>query len=85
MFELEQHGPRETIEERTIWLTFSSDLVSINNYYLVAEDIETARVSLNYCTSRSSSFIVGVSVRLFGICALMMPWANASFTGDFYS
>lgn len=44
MFELEQHGPRETIEDRTVWLTYGPDLVSISNYYLVAEDIEIAKV-----------------------------------------
>ncbi|MCP9264716.1 Phosphoinositide phospholipase C [Dirofilaria immitis] len=43
MFELEQHGPRETIEDRTIWLTYGPDLVSVSNYYLVAEDIEIAK------------------------------------------
>lgn len=45
MFELEQHGPRETIEDRTVWLTYGTDLVSVNNYYLVAEDIEMAKVN----------------------------------------
>ncbi|KAM3717071.1 1-phosphatidylinositol 4,5-bisphosphate phosphodiesterase beta-4 [Dirofilaria immitis] len=47
MFELEQHGPRETIEDRTIWLTYGPDLVSVSNYYLVAEDIEIAKTWRN--------------------------------------
>ncbi|VDK63722.1 unnamed protein product [Onchocerca ochengi] len=47
MFELEQHGPRETIEDRTIWLTYGPDLVSVSNYYLVAEDIEIAKIWRN--------------------------------------
>ncbi|VDM99722.1 unnamed protein product [Thelazia callipaeda] len=46
MFELEQHGPRETIEERTVWLTYGPDLVNISNYYLVAETTEIAKVSI---------------------------------------
>lgn len=51
MFELEQHGPRETIEDRTIWLTYGPDLVSVSNYYLVAEDIEIAKVNNFYLFS----------------------------------
>ncbi|KAL3985634.1 Phosphatidylinositol-specific phospholipase C X domain family protein [Acanthocheilonema viteae] len=47
MFELEQHGPRETIEDRTVWLTYGPDLVSVSNYYLVAEDIEIAKIWRN--------------------------------------
>uniref|UniRef100_A0A0R3RV04 1-phosphatidylinositol 4,5-bisphosphate phosphodiesterase n=1 Tax=Elaeophora elaphi TaxID=1147741 RepID=A0A0R3RV04_9BILA len=47
MFELEQHGPRETIEDRTVWLTYGPDLVNVSSYYLVAEDIEIAKIWRN--------------------------------------
>ena len=44
LFELEQRGPRETLEERTIWITHGQDLVNVNSFYLVAQDVDTAKV-----------------------------------------
>uniref|UniRef100_A0A1I8A7N8 Phosphoinositide phospholipase C n=1 Tax=Steinernema glaseri TaxID=37863 RepID=A0A1I8A7N8_9BILA len=43
LFELEQRGPRETLEERTVWITHGQDLVSVSSFYVVAQDVETAR------------------------------------------
>lgn len=44
MFELEQRGPRETLEERTVWITHGVDLVNVSSFYIVAQDVETAKV-----------------------------------------
>lgn len=44
LFELEQRGPRETLEERTVWITYGLDLVAVNSFYIVAQDIEIAKV-----------------------------------------
>ena len=46
MFELEQRGPRETIEERTIWVTYGQDLVNVNSFYIVAESVDIAKVRI---------------------------------------
>ncbi|CAI2354285.1 unnamed protein product [Caenorhabditis sp. 36 PRJEB53466] len=43
MFELEQRGARETIEERTIWVTHGQDLVNVQSFFLVADSVEAAR------------------------------------------
>ncbi|CAJ0579285.1 unnamed protein product, partial [Mesorhabditis spiculigera] len=44
-FELDQRGPpRETLEERTVWITFGQDLVNVQSIYLVAQDVETAKI-----------------------------------------
>ncbi|KAK0413694.1 hypothetical protein QR680_006946 [Steinernema hermaphroditum] len=43
LFELEQRGPRETLEERTTWITHGQDLVNVSSFYIVAHDVETAR------------------------------------------
>ncbi|VDM55956.1 unnamed protein product [Angiostrongylus costaricensis] len=43
LFELEQRGPRETLEERTIWITHGQDLVNVQSFYLVAESLEIAK------------------------------------------
>ncbi|TKR88474.1 hypothetical protein L596_012710 [Steinernema carpocapsae] len=43
LFELEQRGSRETLEERTVWITHSADLVNVQSFYVVAQDGETAR------------------------------------------
>uniref|UniRef100_A0A7I5EC59 1-phosphatidylinositol 4,5-bisphosphate phosphodiesterase n=1 Tax=Haemonchus contortus TaxID=6289 RepID=A0A7I5EC59_HAECO len=43
LFELEQRGARETLEERTIWITHGQDLVNVQSFYLVAETIEIAK------------------------------------------
>ncbi|KIH49915.1 hypothetical protein ANCDUO_20009, partial [Ancylostoma duodenale] len=43
LFELEQRGSRETLEERTIWITHGQDLVNVQSFYLVAETVEIAR------------------------------------------
>ncbi|CAJ0589563.1 unnamed protein product [Cylicocyclus nassatus] len=43
LFELEQRGPRETLEERTIWITHGQDLVNVQSFYLVAETVEIAK------------------------------------------
>jgi hypothetical protein len=45
LFELEQRGPRETLEERTIWITHGQDLVNVNSFYIVAQDVDTAKAS----------------------------------------
>lgn len=46
VFELEQRGPpKETIEERTLWITHSQDLVNVNSFYLVADNVEQAKAS----------------------------------------
>lgn len=46
LFELEQRGPRETLEDRTVWITHGQDMVVVNSFYIVAQDVDTARVSL---------------------------------------
>ncbi|KAK6756277.1 hypothetical protein RB195_014588 [Necator americanus] len=43
LFELEQRGSRETLEERTIWITHGQDLVNVQSFYLVAETVEIAK------------------------------------------
>ncbi|VDK79981.1 unnamed protein product [Cylicostephanus goldi] len=43
LFELEQRGPRETLEERTIWITHGQDLVNVQSFYLVAETVDIAK------------------------------------------
>lgn len=43
MFELEQRGARETIEERTIWVTHGQDLVNVQSFFLVADSVEVAK------------------------------------------
>ncbi|KIH51753.1 Phosphatidylinositol-specific phospholipase C, X domain protein, partial [Ancylostoma duodenale] len=48
LFELEQRGSRETLEERTIWITHGQDLVNVQSFYLVAETVEIARVSMAF-------------------------------------
>ncbi|VDM47311.1 unnamed protein product [Toxocara canis] len=47
LFELEQRGPRETLEERTVWITHGVDLVNITSFYIVAQDVETAKIWRN--------------------------------------
>ncbi|CAI5451191.1 unnamed protein product [Caenorhabditis angaria] len=47
MFELEQRGARETIEERTVWISHGQDLVNVQSFYLVAESVETAKLWRN--------------------------------------
>ncbi|CAD6193233.1 unnamed protein product [Caenorhabditis auriculariae] len=47
LFELEQRGARETIEERTLWITHGQDLVNIQSFYLVAETVEVAKTWRN--------------------------------------
>ncbi|VDN53535.1 unnamed protein product [Dracunculus medinensis] len=47
LFELEQRGPRETLEERTVWITYGLDLVAVNSFYIVAQDIEIAKLWRN--------------------------------------
>uniref|UniRef100_A0A0N5C0L9 1-phosphatidylinositol 4,5-bisphosphate phosphodiesterase n=1 Tax=Strongyloides papillosus TaxID=174720 RepID=A0A0N5C0L9_STREA len=47
LFELEQRGSRETLEERTVWITYGQDLVNINSFYIVAQDISTAKIWRN--------------------------------------
>uniref|UniRef100_A0A913HGF2 Phosphoinositide phospholipase C n=1 Tax=Strongyloides stercoralis TaxID=6248 RepID=A0A913HGF2_STRER len=47
LFELEQRGSRETLEERTVWITYGQDLVNINSFYIVAQDISTAKLWRN--------------------------------------
>uniref|UniRef100_F1KQQ6 1-phosphatidylinositol 4,5-bisphosphate phosphodiesterase n=1 Tax=Ascaris suum TaxID=6253 RepID=F1KQQ6_ASCSU len=47
MFELEQRGPRETLEERTVWITHGVDLVNVSSFYIVAQDVETAKIWRN--------------------------------------
>lgn len=44
LFELEQRGARETLEERTIWITHGQDLVNVQSFYLVADTVEIAKV-----------------------------------------
>jgi len=43
--ELEQRSksPGESLEERTIWLTYGQDLVLVNSLFLVAPNIQVAR------------------------------------------
>ncbi|CAB3397660.1 unnamed protein product [Caenorhabditis bovis] len=47
LFELEQRGARETIEERTIWITHGQDLVNIQSFYLVADSVDVAKTWRN--------------------------------------
>uniref|UniRef100_A0A914X3R7 Phosphoinositide phospholipase C n=1 Tax=Plectus sambesii TaxID=2011161 RepID=A0A914X3R7_9BILA len=47
LFELEQRGQRETLEERTIWITYGQDLVIVSSFYIVAQDVEIARAWRN--------------------------------------
>lgn len=44
LFELEQRGQRETLEERTIWITYGQDLVIVSSFYIVAQDVDVAKV-----------------------------------------
>ena len=44
-FELEQKFSRDTLEERTVWITWGHDLVNVNSFYIVADEISTAQVS----------------------------------------
>ncbi|KAK6060059.1 hypothetical protein COOONC_02289 [Cooperia oncophora] len=46
LFELEQRGARETLEERTIWITHGQDLVNVQSFYLVAETVEIAKLEM---------------------------------------
>uniref|UniRef100_A0A158R5J0 1-phosphatidylinositol 4,5-bisphosphate phosphodiesterase n=1 Tax=Syphacia muris TaxID=451379 RepID=A0A158R5J0_9BILA len=40
-FELEQRGPKETLEDRTVWITHGEDLVNISSVSFVARDLAT--------------------------------------------
>ncbi|VDL72105.1 unnamed protein product [Nippostrongylus brasiliensis] len=58
LFELEQRGARETLEERTIWITHGQDLVNVQSFYLVAENVEIAkawRVGINEILKKSKT------------------------------
>ncbi|KJH46129.1 hypothetical protein DICVIV_07819, partial [Dictyocaulus viviparus] len=58
LFELEQRGPRETLEERTIWVTHGQDLVNVQSFYLVAESVEIAkawRIGINEILKNSKT------------------------------
>ncbi|VDO56108.1 unnamed protein product [Haemonchus placei] len=58
LFELEQRGARETLEERTIWITHGQDLVNVQSFYLVAETIEIAkawRLGINEILKKSKT------------------------------
>lgn len=43
LFDLEQRGMKESIEERTVWLTYGQDLVNFNSLFLVAKSAEVAK------------------------------------------
>ncbi|CAJ0948306.1 unnamed protein product, partial [Mesorhabditis belari] len=44
-FELDQRGPpKETLEDRTVWITYGQDLVNAQSIYLVAQDVDTAKI-----------------------------------------
>lgn len=43
LFDLEQRGAKESIEERTVWITYGQDLVSTNSLFLVAKSAQTAK------------------------------------------
>ncbi|WKY09936.1 hypothetical protein Q1695_002358 [Nippostrongylus brasiliensis] len=58
LFELEQRGARETLEERTIWITHGQDLVNVQSFYLVAENVEIAkawRIGINEILKKSKT------------------------------
>ncbi|KAK5967483.1 hypothetical protein GCK32_008659, partial [Trichostrongylus colubriformis] len=58
LFELEQRGARETLEERTIWITHGQDLVNVQSFYLVAETVEIAkawRIGINEILRKSKT------------------------------
>lgn len=46
LFDLEQRGFKESVESRTIWLTYGQDLVTVNSLYLVAKTSQIAKVRL---------------------------------------
>uniref|UniRef100_A0AC35TWG7 PH_14 domain-containing protein n=1 Tax=Rhabditophanes sp. KR3021 TaxID=114890 RepID=A0AC35TWG7_9BILA len=41
-FELETRGPKETLEERTVWITHGQELVINSSLFFVAPDVATA-------------------------------------------
>ncbi|KAI1723356.1 phosphatidylinositol-specific phospholipase c, X domain-containing protein [Ditylenchus destructor] len=43
LFDLEQRGFKESVESRTIWLTYGQDLVTVNSLYLVAKTSQIAK------------------------------------------
>uniref|UniRef100_A0A914DIC6 Phosphoinositide phospholipase C n=1 Tax=Acrobeloides nanus TaxID=290746 RepID=A0A914DIC6_9BILA len=43
VFDLEQRGAKDTVEERTVWITYSQDLVNVNSLYLVAKTAQIAQ------------------------------------------
>jgi hypothetical protein len=43
LFDLEQRGIKESIEERTVWITYGQDLVNVSNFYLIAKSSQVAK------------------------------------------
>lgn len=44
LFELEQRGVKESVEQRTVWITYGQDLVNVNSLFLVAKNAQVAKV-----------------------------------------
>ncbi|KAI6213623.1 Phosphoinositide phospholipase C [Aphelenchoides besseyi] len=43
IYEIEQRGIKESIDERTIWITYGQDLVNVSSLFLVASSAQIAR------------------------------------------
>ena len=43
LYDLEQRGIKESIEDRTVWITYGQDLVNVSNLYLVAKSSQVAK------------------------------------------
>uniref|UniRef100_A0A7E4W1T5 Phosphoinositide phospholipase C n=1 Tax=Panagrellus redivivus TaxID=6233 RepID=A0A7E4W1T5_PANRE len=43
VLDLEQRSSRESVEERTIWITYGQDMVNVSNLYLIAKTAQTAK------------------------------------------
>lgn len=43
LYDLEQRGIKESVEERTVWFTYGQDLVNVNNLYLIAKSAQVAK------------------------------------------
>ncbi|CAD5231893.1 unnamed protein product [Bursaphelenchus xylophilus] len=43
LYDLEQRGAKEPIEERTVWITYGQDLVNVNSLFLIAKTAQIAK------------------------------------------
>uniref|UniRef100_A0A915EH13 PLC-beta PH domain-containing protein n=1 Tax=Ditylenchus dipsaci TaxID=166011 RepID=A0A915EH13_9BILA len=43
LFDLEQRGFKDSVESRTVWITYGQDLVVVNSVFLVAKNAQIAK------------------------------------------